>query len=380
MAIQNDDEDETKNMNRSISGGTSYIGGGYTGGGSMQNQEPKQTQDKGLGTGFKNISEYLSSPSESSRMAENIARGTDTQGMQAINQIKDYKTESAMKTNVPDFDPNVAGGWLYDVSTSGTAPGKTAQFTGKAPDTSYKGPSGYSSLAGYAPAQKFVADTQQRTKDSGTWEGTQEQLKSSTLPGTNYTPGMARFDTVITKSGPGAGVLEQSQKKWGNIGNFLGQAEGDVQNQITGAQAKSKEVTAQWQNAEALARKKADETNKYYSNLAISKQNQKIAAMQPGAGAGNYTTPAQVPAPAPAAPGSRTKSDAEKFAEKWLMPDTDRLLTPTPNGLSSDALRRSEPGRLSKEAQQGAYYYIQNNPISKNVNKGSEWLTRKIGG
>jgi hypothetical protein len=278
MAIQNDDEDETKNMNRSISGGTSYIGGGYTGGGSMQNQEPKQTQDKGLGTGFKNISEYLSSPSESSRMAENIARGTDTQGMQAISQIKDYKTESAMKTNVPDFDPNVAGGWLYDVSTSGTAPGKTAQFTGKAPDTSYKGPSGYSSLAGYAPAQKSVADTQQRTKDSGTWEGTQEQLRSSTLPGTNYTPGMARFDTVITKSGPGAGVLDQSQKKWGNIGNFLGQAEGDVQSQIGGAQAKAKNVTARWQNAENLARQKADETNKYYSDLATSKQKQQEEA------------------------------------------------------------------------------------------------------
>jgi hypothetical protein len=378
MAIQNDDEDETKNMNRSISGGTSYIGGGYTGGGSMQNQEPKQTQDKGLGTGFKNISEYLSSPSESSRMAENIARGTDTQGMQAISQIKDYKTESAMKTNVPDFDPNVAGGWLYDVSTSGTAPGKTAQFTGKAPDTSYKGPSGYSSLAGYAPAQKSVADTQQRTKDSGTWEGTQEQLRSSTLPGTNYTPGMARFDTVITKSGPGAGVLDQSQKKWGNIGNFLGQAEGDVQNQITGAQAKSKEVTAQWKNAEELAKKKADETNKIYGDLATKKQ--QIAAMQPGPDAGNWTTPAQVPV-APAAPATTPRATAGSGMtpiEKRLMPDTDRMLTPTPGGAEYEPFRRSEAGRLSKEAQGGMYYYMQNNPINKGFTKTSDWLTKRI--
>jgi hypothetical protein len=381
MAILNDDEDQTKNINRSISGGTSYIGGGYAGG-AAPDQSPRETQGGGAGpgTGFVNINEYLSGPSGSGRMASGIAGETEQAGGNALKAIGGFRGSADKETAVADFDPNVAGGWLYDASTSGTAPGTTAQFNGKAPDTTYKGPTGFSSVSGYAPAQKATSDVQDRVKNSGTFEGVQGLLAPQVSKGAYYTPGMSKLDAGLTTGGAGADVLQQSQKKWSNIGNFLGQAEGDVQSQIGGAQAKAKAVTAQWQNAENLARQKADETNKYYNDLATRKQAQQIAAMQPGAGAGSYTTPAVVPAPAPAAPsGSKGKSDAERFAERWIKPDTDRMLTPTPGGLSSDALRRSEPGRLSKEAQQGGFYYIKKNPIAENVNKGSEWLTRALG-
>jgi hypothetical protein len=281
MAILNDDEDQTKNINRSISGGTSYIGGGYAGG-AAPDQSPRETQGgTGPGTGFVNINEYLSGPSGSSRMAGGIAGETDKAGQGAMNQVGQFRQNATSETAVSDFDPNVAGGWLYDVSTSGTAPGTTAQFNGKAPDTTYKGPTGYSSVSGYAPAQKATSDVQERVQNSGNFAGVQGLLAPQVPKGAYYTPGMSKLDAGLTTGGAGADVLQQSQKKWSNIGNFLGQAEGDVQSQIGGAQAKAKNVTAQWQNAENLARQKADETNKYYSDLATSKQKQqKEAAAQ----------------------------------------------------------------------------------------------------
>jgi hypothetical protein len=166
-------------------------------------------------------------------------------------------------------------------------------------------------------------------------------------------------------------VLEKSQKDWGGIGDWLGKSEQGVQSQI----GKSKENAAKWQNVAEQGRTKAAETNKYYSDLATEKQ--KIAAGQGAPGEGNYTTGAQVPAPAaaptaaPAAQqgGGSPMSKEQNLAYKWTVPDTDRLLTPTPAGLSSDELRRSEPGRLSKDAQGGMYYYM--DKANQNINK---WL------
>jgi hypothetical protein len=369
MAIANDEEEQTKNMFRSVGGGTSYIGGGYAGGGGAQQAQTPRSE--GPGSGFTNIQEYLKGPERSAQAGQEIAKGTDTLGGEALTKLSDFEKEGAAISNVPEYDPSVGGSWLYDVSTFGVAPGQTAAFNKPVP--TFGGGNminGYADVLSFQPAQDAASKLERNLKLNKTEEGLTSQFKG--------TPGEQRLSTALAMNTPGRQAIEGAQQKWGQIGGWLNKSQTGVQNQIVAG----KENAAKWENAAQLARDKAGETNKIYGDLATAKQKNAaaIAAMQPGAGAGNYTTPAVVPAPAPAAPsGSKGKSDAERFAERWIKPDTDRMLTPTPGGLSSDGLRRSEPGRLSKEAQQGGYYYIKNNPVSKGLTKTSEWITGRLG-
>lgn len=368
MAIKNDEEDQTRNMFRSVGGGTSYIGGGYAGAGGTQQPSPRETEGRGPGSGFTNIQEYLKGPERSAQAGQSVAKETEKMGQEALGKISDFEKEGSAISNVPEYDPNVGGNWLYNVSTAGVQPGQTAQFNESVP--TFGGGnmvSGYADVGSFKPAQESASNLERNLKLNKTESGLTSQFKG--------TPGEQRLSTALAMQEPGRQAIEGAQNKWGQVGGWLGKAQTGVQNQIVAG----KENAAKWQNAAQLARDKAGETNKYYSNLASAK----VAAMQPGAGAGNYTTPAQIPTVSPtavpAADKFPNKSKTEMLTE-GLLPDKDRILAPIPGGLSTSDYKRSEPGRLSKEAQQGMFYYIDKNPISKNVGKGSEWLTRKIGG
>jgi len=369
MAITNDEEDQTKNMFRSVGGGTSYIGGGYAGGGGAQQTSPRETQGQGPGSGFTNIQEYLKGPERSAQAGQIISQDTEKMGQETLGKINDFEKEGAAVSNVPKYDSNVAGTWLYNVSTAGVQPGQTAQFKENVPK--FGGGdmiNGFADVKSYQPAQDAATKLGQRLGANKTESGLTEQFKG--------TPGEQRLSTALAMQGPGRNIIQDTQSKWGQVNDWLNKSQTGVQKQIVAG----KENAAKWENAAQLSRDKAGETNKYFADLATKRQ--KIAAMQPGAGAGSYTTPSQVPtpaqAPAPAVDSFRNKSDSQTVFD-GLMPDTDRLLNPLPTGLTTDAYKRSEPGRLGKEAQEGMFYYTKNNPVSKNVNKGSEWLTRRLG-
>jgi hypothetical protein len=367
MAMANDEEDQTKNMFRSVGGGTSYIGGGYAGGGAQQ-QSPRETQGQGPGSGFVNIQEYLKGPERSVQAGQMIASDTDKMGQDTLNKLGDFEKEGSAIANVPEYDPNVGGSWIYNMSTSGTAPGQKAEFKENVPK--FGGGdmiNGFADVGSFKPAQESATKLGQRLGANQTESGLTEQFKG--------TPGEQRLTTALAMQEPGRNLIQGAQSKWGQVGGWLNKSASGVQNQIeTG-----KQNAAKWQNAANLAQEKAGETNKIYGDLATKKQ-QQIAAMQPGPGAGNWTTPAQVPA-APAAPATTPRATAGSGMtplEKRLMPDTDRMLTPTPGGAEYEPFRRSEAGRLSKEAQGGMYYYMQNNPINKGFTKTSDWLTKRI--
>lgn len=270
MAILNEDEDEFKNVERPVSGGTSYVGGGYAGGG--QNQAPQVSGPKASkGTGFVNIEDYLSGGT--GKAAEKIASNTDVMGSSAMRDIGDYDTEVNKSTNVKDFSPETASGWLLDVSANAMNPGQRAEFKQNVPSMMQTvKPTGFSDLATHAPAQAKVAKVSDRVKQSGTQEGLQGQMKELVSPGMNYTAGMNRFDAMGAQVGAGAEAIKNSQQKWGGINNWLSNSEQSAQGKIEGAREKATNVNAQWQRAGELAQQKAGETNKYFDDLATQKQ------------------------------------------------------------------------------------------------------------
>jgi hypothetical protein len=285
MAVKNDEEDETRNMFRSVGGGTSYVGGGY-GGGASENQAPRETQ--GPGSGFTNIQEYLKGPERSLQAGQEIAKDTNKLGAEAQKGISDFEKEGSSISNVPEFDPNVGGNWLYNVSTAGVQPGQTAEF--KEPVPTFGGGNminGYADVPSFGSAQTSTAKLNQRLGANKTESGLQTQFQG--------TPGEQRLSTSLAMQRPGREAIEGAQQQWGQVGNWLGKAQTGVQNQITAG----KENAAKWDYAGQQAREKAAETNKYYSDLATQKQKRNLAEAQtqPGSEYGGYTTPAVVPKP-----------------------------------------------------------------------------------
>jgi hypothetical protein len=287
MAITNDEEDQTKNMFRAVGGGTSYIGGGY-GGGAAQQQAPRETQ--GPGTGFTNIQEYLKGPERSAQAGGEIAASTDKMGQDTLGKINNFQQEGSALANVPEYDSNVGGNWLYNVSTAGTNEGQKAEFKEKVP--TFPGGAminGYADVGSFQPAQAAATGLGQRLGANKTESGLQTQFQG--------TPGEQRLSTALAMNPMGRAAIEGQQQKWGQVNNWLGKAQTGVQNQITAG----KENAAKWDFAAQKARDKASETNKYWDDLATTKQRkaQEIAQNQPSAEYGSVSTPAVVPVVSP---------------------------------------------------------------------------------
>ena len=300
MAIIKDDE-ESKTKQRPVGGGTSYLGGGYAGGGAGASSSPSYSQSGGGAAGsFTNLSSYLyGGEAQGQEVGAGLSRQVDESGDQANRDITTLGTNAAaeLKAGTPTANADdvtaLANSTLPDKALIGT------EWNGVAPQApapaappaavAYTGPDEASKFTGYGQAQKSVQATQEMTgnKGIGSFEGIQSMLRGG--QGAGYTQGMAMYDTMFAKQG-GRGEIEGAQKKWSGIGDTLKAKESDINRGVGFAKATADSTNKAWSDAYKNAQTNQESTNKQYQRLNEAR---KIASSQPGAGAGNYTTPAQ---------------------------------------------------------------------------------------
>ena len=277
MPIINEDEDQTKNKENSIGGGTSYIGGGTGagGGGPLQPQSAQSSNEPG--TGFVNIGTYLAGSSDNGKMAGGIAGKQNELGGAAQSAVNTYSQDAEAQTaaGTPTFDPNVASGWLSDtginqgvsdqIAKGGEAP--TVSFTGQIPVGEYTGPGDSASIGSWGAADKATTDSNTWGNLSNTGSGLSTQL-NQIYGRPSYTSGENALDSAVARSGKGADTLAASQKKWGGISGMLSGAQEHAQGDIVGAQAQNANVNAQWAQAAKDAQTQVDSTNYTYGRAA----------------------------------------------------------------------------------------------------------------
>ena len=273
MPIINEDEDQTKNKENSIGGGTSYIGGG-TGAGTGAPVAPQQNPQQG--TGFSNLQNYLGG-SSGDQMAGKIANRQDELGYEAMGNINTYSQDAEKQTaaGTNTYDASVGSGWARDAqSNKGTVDAvlhgmaaPTVSFTGQQPIFEGKLPDSATSIGSFGAAQQAASKSNEWGALSGTESGISTQLKD--LYGSHgYSPTSDALDVAITKSGKGDPTLAGSQKKWGGISGMLSGAQEHAQGDIVGAQAQNAKVNAQWAQAAKNAQTITDTTNNIYGRAA----------------------------------------------------------------------------------------------------------------
>lgn len=248
MAITNDDEDK-------INMGGGYVGG-YDQGGNAPTPEAPKTSSQG--SGFINIENYLSGNNGSAAMAGSLVNGLNDAGNKAKGDIATFGNDVVTATQVPDFNPS-----------------STTQPVG------YSGPAGYSDFGSFKTAQASTSDVKQKSDLLGTQEGVQNELTKMAPGSVNYTGGMSRLDTNITRSGEGGKILDAARKNWGTIDSWLGNASVDAQGKIDSAKTKSQSLNDQWaksqqqqQQAQAQAAITADYNKKQAETQAAQKKTQ----------------------------------------------------------------------------------------------------------
>lgn len=282
MAIINDDEEQYKNKETPVSGGTGYISGGMTGGsstGALPNAPQKQQSG-----GFTNIVNYLTAPNSSAEMGSNVIGDIEKQGGEAQKDADLYGqfAERNILQGTPQFNQSVANQWMIDTSpteqaktdasTKGEAP--TVTFGATAPASSYTGPTSFADdkTGTYQRAQGSAEKVRDSAKTLGTTEGLQTALGQKYGYGSGA-PGVGRLDTAITKYGGGGGkIVEDASKKWQGIGNYLQGTEQKVGSQIEAAKNQAKSVSDQWAAAQTAATNNAKTTNSIYSGLIDAKK------------------------------------------------------------------------------------------------------------
>lgn len=292
MAWINDDKSQN-NKQSGLGGGGSYFSGGISAGAAPTKQMPKS---QAPGSGFANIDNWLNNSQGGAGMAGDIAGKSDTYGNTATGMISGYEKDagSQIQSGIPVFDQGTADQWMTntgvnsntmsDISNGKPFSPVTFTPTGR-PDTSYKGPTESTSLGSYSPAQATTAKTQQWNDLGKSESGVQTQLR--TLYGHNpYTNGENRLDSAFTKSGQGAGIMANSQDKWGGISGMLSGSADKVQGQISSATDQAAAVGKQWDNAETAAKINAGLTNTAYAKAdrdATDKRNAEAAAQSEAA-------------------------------------------------------------------------------------------------
>ena len=302
MPIINEDEDQTKNKENSIGGGTSYIGGGTGagGGGPLQPQSAQSSNEPG--TGFVNIGTYLAGSSDNGKMAGGIAGKQNELGGAAQSAVNTYSQDAEAQTaaGTPTFDPNVASGWLSDtginqgvldqIAKGGEAP--TVSFTGQIPVGEYTGPGDSASIGSWGAADKATTDSNTWGNLSNTGSGLSTQL-NQIYGRPSYTSGENALDSAVSRSGKGADTLAASQKKWGGISGMLSGAKEHAQGDIVGARAQTENVNTQWAQAAKAAQDNAAATNASYgkANQAYIDNKNKVANYSAPAGGGSVAIP-----------------------------------------------------------------------------------------
>jgi len=361
MAIIKDDE-ESRSKERPVGGGTSYLGGGYSGGGGASSSPSYSQSGGGGGAGgsFTNLSSYLyGGDAQGQELGAGLAGQVDTAGEQATKDINTFGTNALSETSAKTPQEMPEDVTAYASSINPVPPPATVKYSG--PDEATK-------FADYGQAQKSVQGVQEKIgneKGLGSFEGIQTMLKGG--KGADYTQGMSMYDTMFAKKG-GKNEIAGAQQKWSGIGDALKAKEGDVTKGIGFANDQANNINQAWADAYSTAQ---DRTN------AI----QQVAAGQPGAGAGNYSSPAQVPVKAPAqAPAQApAKTPAPRGSDKLnafdnllvkSLPRSETAYTlPIPSGASSKELRESAVGTLAEKAQGGINYYT-----GKGAKKINKWL------
>lgn len=296
MAIVREDE-EARNKERPVGGGTSYLGGGGGGGGGASSS-PSYSRSGGgssggsAGGGFTNLSNYLyGGAQQGAELGANLAGQVEAAGTEATKNIDTFAGNAA--TQIKESTPTATKEAIdtYASSINPTPPPAAV---------AYSGPSEASAFGGYGDAQKSVQNVQEKVgpKGLGSWEGTQSMLRGDKGPA--YTQGMSLYDTMFAKKS-GKASIEGAQQKWSGIGDYLSGKEKGVTEGIGFAQNQATNVNQAWQDAYSTAQDR-------------TKRIQEVAAAQPGAGAGNYTSPAKIPVQAP-----KTDPQVEE-RRKWLGP------------------------------------------------------------
>ena len=282
MPIVNDDEEQTRNKENSVGGGSSWVGGGQSAGsptigqGSQQGQQSQaQQQDP---NGFVNIQQYLGGPGadkSGANIAGNVSNLADVYGNGATTQADRFTNTSAsnIANGTPSYDPNVAASWMDQTSVSDA--GKLAASSGQtppavsfgaiSPPSDYTGKTSYADMPGYQDAKKAADTSTEWMKNSASQPGLQAQLQGMNK-GSGYTQGDSVLDTALAASG-GQGILAGSQKKWGGVQDYLSGAEKGVQNKIGAAQNQAADVSRQWDTAQKAAAANQTATNAEYGKI-----------------------------------------------------------------------------------------------------------------
>ena len=308
MAIIKDDE-ESRSKERPVGGGTSYLGGGYSGGGGGSSSSPSYSQSGGGGGGaagsFTNLSSYLhGGDAQGQELGSGLAGQVDTAGEQATKDINTFGTNALSEIAAGTPQANAEDVTAYANSTAPDQGIIGTNWNGVAPQAptplappeavKYSGKDEATKFADYGQAQKSVQGVQEKIgnekgKGLGSFEGIQTMLKGG--KGADYTQGMSMYDTMFAKKG-GKNEIAGAQQKWSGIGDALKAKEGKVNQGVGYAKNTADNINQAWTDAYSDAQANQEYTNKYYQKLNDAR---KIAAGQPGAGAGNYASPAVVP-------------------------------------------------------------------------------------
>lgn len=275
MPVLNGDEEQNKNKQNQIGGGSSYIGGGLSSAAPQAQQTSPQTQTPG--SGFVNIGNYLANSDGGQKMASTIAGKADTLGGEAETAIGAYAEEGnkQIAAGTPSFDPTVADQWLKSTQwtdqgvkdiNNGGKPG-TVTFGATVPTGEYTGPGGYSEIGGFSGAQSATKAADDWNNMGKNATGVQTQLKD-VVKDNRYSTGENQLDSAITRSGPGSQILSNSQDTWGGINGYLGGTNNEMQSAIDGAKSTAKTVSGQWAKAGQDAQDQASATNTMYGKLA----------------------------------------------------------------------------------------------------------------
>lgn len=289
MAILNEEEEEFKNKESPVTGGTSYIGSGSAT--AAAPNAPRQQSSQG---GFSNIVNYLTAKNSGDEMANKVVGGLDMSAGDA--QYDADKFGVGLKQDVaagtPKFNTSTAASWMAETAPNqaakdeaaktGQAP--TVSFTKTAPDSTYKGPAGFSEDPRYVKAQQSTQNAQDQVSSMGTFSGLQNALGSTYGYGAKAKPGVAKLDAALTKFGSGAKPLQQGIDKWSGIGDYLGGWAQKGQQAIDAAKNQAKTVSDQWATAQTNAQNNAAATNKIYGDIAGIKrgEDQKAAEWKAG--------------------------------------------------------------------------------------------------
>lgn len=274
MAILNDEEEGFKTKETPVTGGTSYIGSGSATGSTLN--VPKQNTNTG---GFSNIVNYLTAPNSGNEMAANVISDISKSGadVQKSSDLYGNTMQRDIVSGTPMYDKSIEHKWMtetsptekakQDISKGSQAP--TVGFTATLPDSSYKGPTGYSDDKSglYQKAQQDVSAIKDKISSLGTFGGLQSWFNK------NYggSPGTSKLDAALTRSSGGK-TLDDGMKNWSNIGNYLGGWEQKNQQSIKNAQNQAKSISDQWTAAQTAAQNNAANTNKNYSGLVEDKK------------------------------------------------------------------------------------------------------------